>query len=67
MRELVEIKKVRQTKVAGPVINYAFPPPKGGGVICIWLCALCFEGGFRWGREGTHAEAERRSVRGAKV
>jgi hypothetical protein len=32
MRELAEIKKVRQTKVAGPVITYAFPPPKGGGV-----------------------------------
>jgi hypothetical protein len=26
-------KKVRQTKVAGPVISYAFPPPRGEGVV----------------------------------
>jgi len=51
-----KIKKVRQTKVAGPVITYAFPPPKGGGVVYIWLCALCSEGGFRWGHEGTHSK-----------
>jgi hypothetical protein len=58
------IKEVRQTEVAGP-IQLRLSAPKGG--TSYLLKDLSLEGGFRWGHEGTHAEAERRSVRGAKA
>ena len=59
-------KKVRQTEVAGPVHQLRLSSPRKAGA-SYWLYGLCSKGGFRWGHEGTHTEAERRSVRGAKV
>jgi hypothetical protein len=52
-------KEVRLTEAAGPALSYAFLPPVKRGC-CIGFTACVAKGGFRWGHEGTHAEAERR-------
>ena len=61
-----EQKKSGRPRSPDPYISCAFPAPERRGRR-IGFNGLCSKGGFRWGHEGTHTEAERRSVRGAKV
>ena len=59
-------KKSGRPKSPDPYVRLRLSNPREVGV-SYWLYGLCSKGGFRWGHEGTHTEAERRSVRGAKV
>lgn len=59
-------KRVRQTEIAGRYSVSPFSTPASGGV-ALAIDARLLKVASGGAREGAHAEAERRLVRGAKV